>query len=128
MRKNYQKNFTNVKERVFFIKSNYPEVLKSYPKSLLNKLMYRFWIFVLSRINKGAIFDEAVRTEKAFLEKTSELILQNNITHLLISGAPFSLLYFGTIIKKQFPKIVLICDYRDSWTQGIGYGIKQLPP
>jgi hypothetical protein len=90
--------------------------------------MYRFWIFVLSRINKGAIFDEAVRTEKAFLEKTSELILQNNITHLLISGAPFSLLYFGTIIKKQFPKIVLICDYRDSWTQGIGYGIKQLPP
>lgn len=126
--KELPQDFSNIKERVFFVKGNYPEVLKSYPKSLLNKLMYRFWIFVLSRINKGAIYDEAVRTEKAFLEKTSELILQNNITHLLISGAPFSLLYFGTIIKKQFPKIILICDYRDSWTQGIGYGIKQLPP
>jgi hypothetical protein len=119
---------SNVKEKVFFIKSNYPEVLKSYPKSLLNKLMYRFWIFVLSKINKGAIYDEAVRTEKPFLENTSELIIKNNITHLLITGAPFSLLYFGTILKKKFPHIVLICDYRDAWTQGIGYGIKQLPP
>jgi hypothetical protein len=126
--KELPQDLSNVKERVFFVKGNYPEVLKSYPKSLLNKLMYRFWIFVLSRINKGAIYDEAARTQKAFLEKSSELIIKNNITHLLISGAPFSLLYFGTILKKKFPKIILICDYRDSWTQGIGYGIKQLPP
>jgi hypothetical protein len=117
----------NVQEKVFFIRSNYPEVLKSYPKSLLNKLTYRFWIFVLSKFNKGAIYDEAARTQKTFLEKTTELIIEKNITHLLISGAPFSLLYFGTLIKQKFPHIVLICDYRDSWTQGIGYGIKELP-
>ena len=126
--KELPQELSNVKEKVFFVKGNYPEVLKSYPKSLLNKLMYRFWIFVFSKINKGSIYDEAARTKKAFLEKTSQLIAEKNITHLLISGAPFSLLYFGTLLKQKFPHIVLICDYRDSWTQGIGYGIKELPP
>ena len=115
------------KDRVVFLKTNYPKVLKSQPKSLINKLLYRFWVFILSRLNNGAIFDEAVRTKQQFIDKASQLIIQKKIQYVLISGAPFSLLHFGTLLKKRFPQITLISDYRDAWTQGIGYGIQQLP-
>lgn len=45
-------------------------------------------------------------------------ILKNNpeIKHLIISGNPFEQFYFGYLLKKEFPQIKWIADYRDDWT------------
>ncbi len=45
-------------------------------------------------------------------------ILKNNadISTVLISGNPFEQFYFGYKLKKAFPKISWIADYRDDWT------------
>lgn len=115
------------KNKVFFIETNYPEVLKTSHNTFFQKLLYRYWIFRLNQINKGIIFDEAVRTKKKFLEIAGDIIIKKDVSHLIVTGAPFSLLHFGTLLKEKFPKIKLISDYRDAWTQGIGYGIRQLP-
>ncbi|MES2567388.1 MAG: glycosyltransferase [Bacteroidota bacterium] len=126
----YQKNIpeelSELKHKVFQIKGNYPEILNSSPITFLEKIAYRFHLFILSRINKGNTFDTTIRTKKKFISAVVEIIRDQKISHIIISGAPFSLLYFGTIIKSKYPSIKLISDYRDAWTNGIGYGIPSL--
>ena len=45
-------------------------------------------------------------------------ILQNDpeIECLIISGNPFEQFHFGYLLKKQFPYLKWIADYRDEWT------------
>jgi hypothetical protein len=45
-------------------------------------------------------------------------ILKKNpdIKHLIISGNPFEQFYFGYLLKKDFPHLKFIADYRDEWT------------
>jgi hypothetical protein len=83
---------------------------------------------LLKIINKGLVFDETARTQKLFIKTISKIISAKDINCLIVTGAPFSLLYFGTIVKSKFPQIKLISDFRDGWTQGTGYGIKALSP
>jgi len=52
------------------------------------------------------IYDQAVR----ILKQDSE------ISHLIISGNPFDSFHFGYQLKKKFPHIHWIPDYRDEWT------------
>lgn len=52
------------------------------------------------------IYDQAVRILKQDPE----------ISHLIISGNPFESFHFGHQLKKQFPHIHWIPDYRDEWT------------
>ena len=123
---NIPQELLSYKDNVFFIKNNYPKVLKTSPIFFFQKLLYRYWVIKLGLINKGIVYDETVRTKKKFLGKALEIINKKEISHLIVTGAPFSLLHFGSILKEKFPTIKFISDYRDSWTQGIGYGIKQL--
>lgn len=123
---NVPEELIEYKDRVFLIEGNYPVVLRTSPKTFLNKLRYRYWLLHLNHVNKGIVFDETVRTKNKFLEIASILINNKNISHLIITAAPFSLLHFGALLKEKFPMIKFISDYRDSWTEGIGYGIKQL--
>lgn len=45
-------------------------------------------------------------------------ILQENkeIRTLVISGNPFEQFYFGYLLKKEFPNLKWLADYRDDWT------------
>lgn len=40
----------------------------------------------------------------------------NNIRYILISGNPFEQFFFGYKLKKIFPKLSWIAEYRDEWT------------
>lgn len=126
----YQKSIpnelSNDRDRVFHVEGNYPQILNTIPKGIIEKFKYKFWLWYLKRVNKGATFDEAKRTKKQFISSIEKIINDKKITHLIISGAPFSLMYFGTLIKNKFPNIKLISDYRDAWTNGVGYGMPEL--
>ena len=42
-------------------------------------------------------------------------ISEHNIKNIIISAPPFSVLCLAPLIKKQFPKVNIILDYRDPW-------------
>lgn len=111
---------------VFRIKSNYPSVLGTVPKTIFEKISYRLWLRFVRKKTKGTPYDKAKRSKNRFLHTAQKIIEQNKITHLVVSGAPFSLLYFGVKLKGQNEHLKLISDYRDAWTSGIGYGITDL--
>lgn len=52
-----------------------------------------------------------------FYYKAVEILTKDDtIETVLISGNPFEQFYFGYLLKKKFPHINWIADYRDDWT------------
>ena len=49
-------------------------------------------------------------------KKATELIKEEKIRNVIITGNPFECFHFGYELKKKFPSINWIADYRDDWT------------
>ena len=57
-----------------------------------------------------------------FYSYTCRYIEENpDVTTILISARPFHLFFIGYKLKKRYPKINWIADYRDDWTTGMTY-------
>ena len=84
--------------------------------------MYRVWSRVMPLITKGNWLDKAVLWKKPLLAKATELIVKHNIRSVLVTGAPFGLMAHASELKKRFPTVRLIADFRDPWTWGHYYG------
>jgi glycosyltransferase involved in cell wall biosynthesis len=69
----------------------------------------------------GYLFSKSAR------EKIFRTISEQEIKHVIISGPPFSLFRLAPQIKKRFPQVNLILDYRDPWnTPYLSYRISSL--
>ena len=120
-------DYDNLDKRVkiYSIKSKYPRVLDKNKLSFFEKIHYRFADFSQKLTVRGSFYDRVKKLEKKLINKVSEIILENNLKNIIVSGAPFSFLYYLT---KHFKgQLNLICDFRDPWTWGIGYGMSLLP-
>ena len=106
--------------------SLYPKVLITSPGNLRAKICYRFWRFFLPLITKGTIYDKACLDKQIIIDKASTIITKHNIRNVVVTGAPFSILNYGTILKDSFPHLNLIADIRDPWTWGSNYGFFNL--
>lgn len=102
----------------------YPDVLLKKEFSLWDKLSYRYWIAVLRRRYTGSIYDRAVAWQQVMSEKAAALIRKHNIVNVLATGAPFRALYYATELKKEFPSLNVLVDFRDPWTAGKSYGFE----
>ncbi len=51
----------------------------------------------------------------ALLRKARELIVRENIRHLFISCSPFSSALLVPALKRAFPQVKVILDFRDGW-------------
>lgn len=62
-------------------------------------------------------FISANKTHLSFYKKAIE-VLENNpdIDTLIISGKPFQSFFIGYALKKKFPRLKWIPDFRDEWT------------
>ena len=94
----------------------YPKSLITFPSGLLGALLYRFSKFILKFTTKGNYFDKSIFWRKQLLESTSKVIQENNIQTVIVSAAPFMLLDHAAALKSMFPKLYLIADIRDPWT------------
>jgi glycosyltransferase involved in cell wall biosynthesis len=112
--------------QVIRLTSSYPDVLRSYPRTLVGKLSYRFYTRFLKKRVPGTIYDEAVRDEKILTSALRNVLQRQGGGAVIVSGAPFSLLYHTIALKKEFSGTRFICDLRDAWTWGTHYGFAGL--
>ena len=49
------------------------------------------------------------------IRSASKLIRKHSITHVLVTVPPFSVLLIGNALKRRFPNLTLISDFRDEW-------------
>lgn len=85
---------------------------------LIRKMMFKVGQILLPLVINGSIHDKMVLAKRQVLEAAAQIILEKKIDTLIITGAPFRALYWGTFLKKQFPKIKFIADLRDPWSWG----------
>jgi len=77
---------------------------------ILSKLL-TFWHIVFQNFTIYAI-----PYRNLYFHARQILQEQNDIEHLIISGNPFEQFLFGYLLRKEFPKLKWIADYRDDWT------------
>lgn len=100
--------------------------LNAQDATFLGKIKYRLGKTILSTVSKGTIYDKAIGKEKDVVTLASELIKKFQISKLIVTGAPFNLMYYAAKIKKKNPNLLVIADYRDPWLLAVNYGMKGL--
>lgn len=112
-------------KEVSYLNNIYPKVIGSIPESIIEKIKYKFALAFVRLLSKGNYYDRSVFLKKQFLNRSGTLIKKHNIDKVIVTAAPFRLLYFGVLLKQLF-NIKLVADVRDPWTWGDGYGMKLL--
>ena len=99
----------------------YPQILNRVPKSLFEKLQYRFWIFILKFFTPGNYYDRGIFWRN-YIANVYIYMQKHSIRNLVVTGGPFSLLYHAAAMKSKYPEIHLISDIRDEWGADAFYG------
>jgi glycosyltransferase involved in cell wall biosynthesis len=106
--------------------SNYPEVLNTIPKTILQKLNYRFQHYKRLRATKGSPFDRTETQLQQIVKLVNKALDRTKAKNLIITGAPFSLLSLGAEILANRPELRYFADLRDPWTWGHIHGMPGL--
>ena len=114
---------SNPIENYYYFNNKYPIALTTVPANFYEKIKYHLSKLYLNIRVKGTIYDSSVFLEKTITSKTIKIIKDKNIDTVIVTGAPFRLLYFISKIIPDFPNINFIADFRDPWTWGKGYGL-----
>jgi glycosyltransferase involved in cell wall biosynthesis len=103
------------------VPKKYPQALNRVPKSFLDKIGYRLSLFILKLFTQGNYYDRGVFWEKHF-EYIYAYLQKNSIRNLIVTGGPFSLLYYAAKLKMRNPEINYVADIRDEWGANEFYG------
>jgi hypothetical protein len=112
--------------QIFTYKTFYPKILQKKTLSFWDKIQYKIAKWVVAVFTNGNPLDKTIFIKKQFLKQLKIITQTNNINNIIVSGAPFNLLYYSALFKKLNPNINLICDFRDPWTLGQNYGINNV--
>jgi glycosyltransferase involved in cell wall biosynthesis len=99
----------------------YPQILNRVPKSLFEKLQYRFWLWALKFFTKGNYYDRGIFWRN-YIAGVYNFMQHHSMRNLVVTGGPFSLLYQAAAMKSKYPEIHLISDIRDEWGADAFYG------
>lgn len=110
-------------ERVDF---NYPPILSGEVNSLFDRLNYRLQLFKNKRRIKGNYYDRTGRESRQFIEKVRQY-LKDGYNNVIVSAGPFNYLNQILQLKRDFPDVNLIADFRDPWTNNeMAFGFSDL--
>lgn len=117
----YKKEFSGIK--VCELPKSYPTWLGGFTKSLFEKVLYAFYTRILNPLTKQNLYDRAYAWKGQMLNALEKIHALSPIDVLVVTGAPYSLLYYGSIFKSRHKEIVYVADLRDPWTWGSYYGM-----
>jgi len=101
----------------------------SHPKSdIISKLKYRYHKWNLKRKTSGTIYDLSIGWEELLIPTFRKIIHEFQITNVIATGAPWNMLYELCLVKKEFPGIHYLIDFRDPWITATNYGMAGLEP
>ncbi len=114
----FQNELKNVSFKHTQLPSNYPkylDMLDFAKSSFFSKIMFRVQLFFLKKKVEGNYWDFSVLWKEHFEKRIPEIIKNEKIDKVIISGTPFRYVHYGVEMMEKFPNIELILDYRDPW-------------
>lgn len=110
-------------KNIFNYRNFFPKIISKTQLNFFDKIIYKAAILFLKIFTKGNYFDRVVFDKKEIISKIDYLLKKKEIKNLIVSGAPFNLLYYAALYKQKNPYINFVADLRDPWTWGQNYGI-----
>ncbi len=101
---------------VEYLPSYFPEVMTAYDHSFFDKFKYRIWLIVLKILNSGNFYDRSFFWKIQIKQEIKKYVKLKKIDTIIVTSGPFILSYYVTRLKKTFPEIKFITDFRDLWT------------
>lgn len=83
--------------------------------TFFSKIIYFFRILINHKFLKHT--DEGFGFSQKIYKKAKKIITEKKITHLIATNPPNSIAYFAAKIKREFPELILVQDFRDAWMQ-----------
>jgi len=117
-RSEWEKDTDTYKKNIFQFDNPYPSIINKSYYSFLDKLIYRLALLNLKFRTKGNYYDKTCLLGESFLTEVRSLV----------TAGPFSWLALITKLKRDFPEIRFIADFRDPWTNNkTSFGYSSLP-
>jgi hypothetical protein len=96
---------------------HFPRSVANPSPDFINKIFYFVWVNILKFVEKGNYFDKTIFWRSQVQCKITELITQKGIDCVIVTGGPFKLTNHVVQLKKKFPQVKFITDFRDLWTE-----------
>jgi glycosyltransferase involved in cell wall biosynthesis len=114
--------------RIHFFDTHYPEILVKTPKSLVEKVLYRWHLMRVKTSIKGNYYDKSALCRKSLLQQVEKFV-REGYHNIVVSIGPFFYSSFFEEIKTKYPGVNLILDVRDPWTNNkTSFGYATLEP
>jgi len=107
---------------VTWLKPAYPKILNKQPKSIIQKLLYRWQLLRVKILTRGNYYDKAAFSEKLIKQTVLAKIKEKKIDTIIVSGFPFNLTYFISKLQ-SYIKTKIIVDFRDPWAWKESYSL-----
>lgn len=104
---------------------NYPEVLNTVPKTIIEKVNYKSAEAKLKLLTKGSIFDRTLNWGSDYVELVDRIIASQRIDTVFATIAPLNLAFQVVQLKSKYPNVSFVADFRDPWTLSRSYGFPQ---
>lgn len=123
---NWTKDIENYKDSITYIKGSYPLILTSNPETIWAKIKYRLAFMREKYLAQGNYYDISKYWEKELVPLVRKKLAEG-VDTVIYSTPPFRGAYFISKLKKDFPKVQFIADYRDPWTSNrTSFGFESL--
>ncbi len=110
-----------------FIPSQYPKTVRFGPQNFLDHIKYRADLWFIKQKTKGNYYDPSCLWNRELIPAIEEVL--DNVDVLIATAGPFSYLHHLLKLKESFPKLKLVVDLRDPWTNNkTAYGYDSLTP
>ncbi|WP_242928879.1 hypothetical protein [Pontibacter vulgaris] len=112
------------KDKIQYFDLFYPSVINKDEYSFIDKIYYRLTLLYLKAKFKGNIYDPTLFVNEDFLNQIRNSLTSNKFKNVIVTGGPFTWLTDIIDLKKEFPHIKFIVDFRDPWCnnlQSFGY-------
>lgn len=114
--------------KVHKYRHSYPEILEQKPARLIDKVKYRVALNQMRRKSSGTPFDRALCDESPFKTALNQLLSSEPFDVVVVTGAPFRLLWYTSHLIAGYSDTFFVADFRDPWSWGETWGYKYLKP
>jgi glycosyltransferase involved in cell wall biosynthesis len=119
-------DISDYKDKVKVLDNRYSKYLGIQPKSLLEKLQYRLSLIKVKLLLKGNYYDKSGFWKKDLIFEVEKQI-GLGFNNIIVTCAPFRSAFFLCDLKKKYPEVNFIVDFRDPWTTNrTAYGFASL--
>jgi glycosyltransferase involved in cell wall biosynthesis len=103
--------------RTEYLPALFPTVVDRPKGSIVKKIQYKLWLAILKFCVSGNYFDRTIFWKYLIQSKISEYIRTKDVDCVIVTAGPFKISYYVTQLKKSFPEVKFIVDFRDFWTE-----------